>query len=245
MVNWQSIVVVLVALVSLGRMAVAVVGLFSRRAEATAVLRGATTAESALVGGAFPEEARAYDAWSYRVGARFAGRVRAVVYEETLVVAGPRVPRGLYRAWIWVQAIVLACVPPVLAAAVVYLDWRWLASAAGLLVLNWLISAGGAGLWPGLGELPAVENGHFTAVEFPLRFVRDVTIGKGWSAGGLAVVLLPYKPMVDKMAAARAVSFFGPDEHGHEVRYALHMTSNVDAQEFARVLRACAGTAAE
>ena len=238
MVDWQWIVIAVVALASLGRMAAAVVGLFSRRAEATAVVREATAAESALVGSIFPEGARAFDAWSYRVGARFAGRVRVVVYEETIAVAGPRVPRGLYRVWIWVQAIVLATIPPVLAAALVYLDWRWLVTAVGLFFLNWLISAGGAGLWPGLGELPSVETGHFTALEFPLRFVRDVSVGKGWSAGGLDVVLLPYRPMVDKMAARRAVSFFGPDETTHEVRFALHMTSEAAAQELVELTHA-------
>jgi len=69
MVDWQWIVIAVVALASLGRMAAAVVGLFSRRAEATAVVREATAAESALVGSIFPEGARAFDAWSYRVGA--------------------------------------------------------------------------------------------------------------------------------------------------------------------------------
>ena len=126
MVSWQWIVIALVALASLGRMAAAVVGLFSRRAEATAVVR----------------------------------------------------------------------------------------------------------------ELPSVEAGRFTALEFPLRFVRDVSVGKGWSAGGLDVVLLPYRPMVDKMAARRAVSFFGPDETTHEVRFALHMTSEAAAQELVELIHA-------
>ena len=69
-----------------------------------------------------------------------------------------------------------------------------------------------------------------------------MTIGKGWSNGGLAVVLPPYKPMVDKMADRRAVSFFAPDETKHEVRYALHMTSEVDAQELADLLRTASET---
>ena len=42
------------------------------------------------------------------MGARFAGRSRATVYEDRGIVAGPRVPRRLYQAWVWVQGILLA-----------------------------------------------------------------------------------------------------------------------------------------
>jgi hypothetical protein len=217
-------------------MTIGVFHLFSRRASQPAVSREASALESALVGAVVPDGARAFDAWSYRVGARFAGRVRVVVWDDRVSVAGPRVPRGLYMTWIVVQAFVLAVVAPALAAAVLLHDWRWAVVAIAAFAVSWAISMGGAGLWPGLGELAAIETGRFTAIEFPLAVVKEVSIGRGWSKGGLGIVLFPYKAAVDAMSGLRAVSFFGPDEHGAEVRFALHMTSDADAQELAGIL---------
>jgi hypothetical protein len=179
---WQQVVIAIVALVSIGWMSFTIVRLFSRRASEQAIVREATAIESALVGGTVPEGARVFDGWSYRVGARFAGRVRVAVYDDRVAVAGPRVPRGLYQVWIWVQGLLLALVLPAAVAAVVTLDWRWLVAAAAIFVASFAVSIGGAGLWPGLGELQASETGYFKALEFPRASVREVAIGKGWSS---------------------------------------------------------------
>ncbi|MGC8874351.1 MAG: hypothetical protein ACP5SI_07895 [Chloroflexia bacterium] len=236
---WEVVVTAGVALVSLGWMACALVRLFSRRAAARAVVRRATPFESGLVSGTMPKGVSAFDGWAYRVGARFAGRVRVVIYPDRVAVAGPRVARGLYEAWMWAQGLLLALVPPALAAAIVAWEWRWLLVGLATFVLSFGISIGGAGLWPGLGELEAIgAGGCFRALEFPRTSVREVTVGKGWAKGGLEVVLFPYKPAVDRMAAGRAVSFFAPDEYGREVRFAVHMYSDQDAQELsARLAR--------
>jgi len=99
------------------------------------------------------------------------------------------------------------------------------------------VSMGGAGLWPGLGELAASPvGGCFKALEFPRDAVSEVDIGKGWSKGGLNVGLWPYVAGIDSMAAGRAVSFFAPDEGGHEARFAVHMHSDEDALELAGLL---------
>ena len=234
---WQETVVSIVAVVSLGWMSCAIVRLFSRPASNKAMVREATVVESALVGGTVPEGARVFDGWSYRVGARFAGRVRVAVYSDRVAVAGPRVPRRLYQLWVWVQGLLLALVPPAMATAIVTLDWRWLLAAIAVFVVSFTISMGGAGLWPGLGELGASPvGGYFKALEFPRTSVRDVAIGKGWSKGGFEVVLLPYKAAIDKMAEARAVSFFAPDEYGREVRFAVHMHADEDARELSGML---------
>lgn len=234
---WQQIIVALATMISVGWMSRAIVRMFSRPATHRAVVRQATAIESGLVGGEVPEGSVVFDGWSYRVGARFAGRVRVAIYEDRVAVAGPRVPRGLYEAWIWTQGLLLALVLPALVAAVVTLDWRWLLVAVALFIVSFGVSAGGAGLWPGLGELEASEaGGYFKALEFPRTSVREVDIGKGWSKGGLEVVLFPYKGAVDKMAAGRAVSFFAPDEHGREVRFAIHMYSDEAAREMAAML---------
>jgi hypothetical protein len=124
-----------------------------------------------------------------------------------------------------------------LVAAAVLLDGRWVLAALLTFVGSWAVSMVGAGLWPGLGELGAVETGHFRALEFPLASVREVDVGRGWSKGGLDVVLFPYRAAIDAMAGRRAVSFFGPDERAREVRFALYMTSDEAALELADLLR--------
>jgi hypothetical protein len=233
---WQQITIATVAAASLGSMTAALVRLFSRRAADRATLRKSTAVESGFVSGTVPEGARVFDGWSYRVGARFAGRVRIAVYEDRVAVAGPRVPRRLYEAWMWVQGLLLALVPPALAGAAVALDWRWLVGGVGSFVSSFGISIGGAGLWPGLGEIITDEEGYFKALEFPRTSIREVDIGEGWAKGGLEVVLLPYKAGVDQMAKGKAVSFFAPDEFGREVRFAFDMNTEEYARELAALL---------
>lgn len=236
MSSWQWIIIVVVAVVCLGYMSFSITRLFSRPAPEKATLRRASAVESGLVGGEVPEGAKVFDTWSYRMGARFAGRMRVTVYPDRVAVAGPRVPRLLYEVWIWVQGLLLALVPSLVVAAVVNLDWRWLVTAIVTFIVSFGISFGGAGLWPGLGEL-FQEEGLFEALEFPRASIREVDIGKGWSKGGLEVVLLPYKAGVDRMAEGLAVSFFAPDEYGREVRHALHMYTAKEADVLAELLR--------
>jgi hypothetical protein len=100
-----------------------------------------------------------------------------------------------------------------------------------------LFSAAGAGLWPGLGEMDYIEAGRFHAVEFAAARVHDVKVGPGWADGGIDAVLLPVKGGIDAMSVGRAVSFFAPDEDGRDVRYAVHMTSEADADALSALLR--------
>lgn len=233
---WRLALLVVITVISVGWMSFAIVGLLSRRASHSALVRTGTALESALAGAMVPADTTIFDGWSYRVGARFAGRVRIALTRSNVVVAGPRVPAGLYASWIWVQGLALALVVPSLAAMVVALDWLWLLVAAACFLVSYAVSMGGAGLWPGLGELHSVETGLFNALEFPLESVTEVDIGKGWSKGGLGSVLFPYKAGIDGMAGRRAVSFFAPDERGREVRFAIHMFSNEDATALAALL---------
>ncbi len=238
MERWQQIVVGLTAVASVFWMSRAIIGLFSRRAPTIGTLREGTAFESALADASAAEDTEAFDGWAYRVGARFAGRVRIVICDGRVAIAGPRVPRRLYQVWIWFQGLMLASVAPCVVAAGVALDWRWLAAAVGLFVASWAIGMLGAGLWPGLGELHSVETGRFNALEFPLISVSRVAIGAGWSEGGLETVLFPFKKQIDAMAVGRAVSFFAPDEYRREVRFAIHMYSDDDARRLADMLSA-------
>jgi len=232
---WQWITSLVISIAAVGVMSAAIIRLFTRRATMRATLRRASPVESGLFAKTVPARAEVFDAWAYRMGARFAGRVRLTVYGDTVVVAGPRVLRLLYAIWVCVQGLLLALVIPLLAAAIFMLDWRWLVVAVITFVLSFVISMGGAGLWPGLGEL-FEEDGRYMAVEFPRQSIRDIDIGKGWSKGGFEVVLFPYKAGIDKLSEGLAVSFFAPDEHGHEVRFALSMYTTEKAQELAQVL---------
>jgi hypothetical protein len=232
---WQLAAVAIVAIVSLAWMSRAIVRLTFSPASGKGTVREATAIESALVGGVVPEGAQVFDGWAYRVGARFAGRVRIAVYSDRVAVAGPRVPRGLYQVWVWVQGLLLALVIPALVAAVVLLDWRWLVAAIGLFITSYGISFAGAGLWPGLGEI-LYDQGHPETLEFPRASISEVDIGKGWAKGGFDVVLFPYKAFIDRMSEGLAVSFFAPDEHGKQVRFAIDLYTNEYARELVEVL---------
>jgi len=235
---WQWIVVGVVAVACVGYMSVTIGRMFGRTAVGgPAILREASEFESANVGAEAPTGAQAYDAFSYRVPGRFAGRVRITLEGERVTIAGPRVSAPLYQLWVWIQGLLLALVPAALSIAAVRLDWRWLLAALGVFVAGQLVSALGAGVWPGLGEVEYIDRGRFSAVEFGLDQVHDVKVGQGWADGGIDVVLLPVKGGIDGLAANRAVSFFAPDDQGRDVRYALHMTSEADATELARLLR--------
>lgn len=236
---WQWVVVAAVAAVSLGGMSRAILRLWSARATSEfALCRRATELESALVGadGQSGPDTVAYDVFSYRVAARFAGKCRIVVNGDAVSVSGPRVPLRLYQAWIWAQGILLALVPVFVVWALVSLEWTFLMWGLGAALLSWTVSCLGAGIWPGLGEMEFVSHGSYLALEFPLSAVSDVSIGAGWSRGGMEIVLLPYKKAIDQMAAEGAVSFFAPDERGREVRYALHCPDPQDARALARRL---------
>lgn len=234
---WQYVVVGIVALACVGAMSWTVSGIFARRAASPATLREATAFESAAASAEAPAGALALDGFSYRVPARLAGRLRVVVLEGTVSLAGPRVASGPYQSWIWAQALVLALVPVALVTAAVKLDWRWLAVAVGVLAVQLAFSSLLAAAWPGIGELDWLSAGRFRAVEFPVAAVSDVKIGVGWADGGIDVVLLPVKAGIDAMSKDHAVSFFAPDEDGREVRYAVHFPRSEDATALAEALR--------
>jgi hypothetical protein len=237
MQTWQLAVIAVVAIGCVGAMSFAVGRMFTRMAAAPAVLRTATAFESARVGATVPSGAVAYDAFSYRVPGRLAGRARIVVANGTVSIAGPRVPPMLYQLWIWVQAILLALVPAAAVAALVRLDARWLWATVGLAVVWFAFSSLGAVSWPGLGELDWLAEGRFKAIEFPVTAVHDVKIGAGWADGGTDAVLLPIKGGIDAMSKDHAVSFTAPDENGLDVRYALHIPAAADASALAAALR--------
>jgi hypothetical protein len=234
--SWQLIVVLTVTVACVGYMAFTIARMLSRSTTGTATVRPSTSLEAGLVG-AVPEAGeKAYDAFSYRTTARYAGRVRVVLRGDVLTVSGPRAPRSLYVLWIWLQGITLALVPPALVLAAVKLDWRALLLALGIMVVSSLIMAIGAGVWPGMGETMWVAENRFDAVDIPLSSISNVTLGEKWARDGLRLVIAPYAPGIDQIAKGRAVCFNAPDGEGRDSSYGLHMLTDDDAQELYRVL---------
>jgi hypothetical protein len=68
--------------------------------------------------------------------------------------------------------------------------------------------------------------------------IRDIRVGKGWSPTGIGIVIAPFVPGLDDLAAGHAVSFEAPDPvTGRYVTYALHAYTTQEANELARQLR--------
>jgi hypothetical protein len=210
------------AVVCIGGMLIVLVRLFARRGTDSAVARAGEPVESSLYGASAPDGTEVFDGFSYRVSARFAGRSRVIVDGDRVTFTGPRGPHALYVLWIALQGVLMAAVPVAVVWAAVTLEWRGLVWAVALLVASTVVMAVGAGVWPGLGEVPGLTDGLMPTLEFERRQVRDVTIGSGWANGGLAIILFPYMRGIDALAEEHAVSWWGPDERGREVRYALH-----------------------
>lgn len=232
---WQWIVVGLVAALCFGGMIYSLLRLFPADSQNAGTVRVATPLETGLYSGRASSDQHVFDAWSYRVQARLAGRVRIVVDDDNLTVAGPRVPFGLYAFWMWLHGLILAAAPVVLVWGLVRLDWRGMVAGVLVALLSFAISAVGAGLWPGFGELVLAGEGHFNAVEVPLSSVEDVEL-RNWARDGMEIVLLPYKKPIDGLAG-NAVTFRAPDGEGHFVTYALQMFTPQDAQEFSALLK--------
>lgn len=232
----QVVAVVIAAGIAFAPMVAATARLQWRRADGRATARAGTPAESGLYAARAPEGARVFDGFAYRVGARFAGRSRVVVDGERVSFCGPRGPYGLYWFWIWLQGLLLAASVPLATLALVTLDPATALIAAAVFLGSLIVMAVGAGVWPGLGEVPGLETGLYPALEHSLADARGVTLGPGWSDGGLATVLILYRAGIDKLAAGHAVSWFGPDERGREVRYALHCYEESSAGELYAVL---------
>lgn len=236
--GWQLATVVAVAVASLGFMGFQIARLQFRSSDARAVARPGDAVESGLYGAEASEGAEVFDGFSYRVGARFAGRARVVVDGDRISFCAPRGPGGLYWLWIWLQGLAMAAVLPLLVWAAVALDWRMVLWALGTLVVSTVIMAIGAGVWPGLGETAGMGDGHYPTLEHRIADARDVTIGPGWANGGLSWVLLPYTKGIDALAVDHGVSWFGPDERGREVRYAMHCYEPAQAKRLYELLKA-------
>lgn len=234
--TWQLAVVIAIAVASLGFMSFQIARLQFRTASTRAVARPGDAVESGLYGAKASDGAEVFDGFSYRVGARFAGRARVVVDGDRISFCAPRGPSALYWLWIWLQGLTMAAVLPLLAWAAVSLDWRMLLWSVGMLVVSTVIMAIGAGVWPGLGETAGMGDGHYPTLEHRIAAADDVTFGPGWANGGLSWVLLPYYKGIDALAVDHAVSWFGPDENGRQVRYAMHCYDAAQARRLYELL---------
>ena len=184
------------------------------------------------------EQDTAFEAYSYRVSARFGGRVRIAAADDTATITGPRLSLTAYRLWIGVQAVLLILVFLALLAALIFWDWRGLLAAFLLLLVHLAASGFGAGcLWEFANLTAFIEGTRGETVAFPLGTVKRIKIGSGWARKGMWLLILPYVAGINSLAEGFCVSFEAPDgETGREVVYALHMHSREDAQALAALL---------
>jgi hypothetical protein len=184
------------------------------------------------------EQVSSFEAYSYRVSARFGSRVRLSVADGSVTITGPRLGLVVYRAWIAVQAVLLALACVALLLALILWDWRVLVAALLLLLLHLAVSGFGAGcLWE-LANLTAfLEGTTGKAATFPLDTVNRVRIGRGWARKGMWLLILPYVAGINSLAEGFCVSFEAPDgDTGREVVYALHMQTSEEARALAGLL---------
>jgi hypothetical protein len=183
-------------------------------------------------------EENSFEAYSYRTNSRFGSRVKISVDDETVTLIGPRIGTFIYSMWIKVQIVLLWLIIPVLIAAVVYRDWKFLVLTCMLAIIHWFVGGAGAGcLWE-MANLNAFAVGVFgKTISFPLKDVKDVKIGRGWARKGMWLVIPHFIPGVNKWAEGYCVSFEAPDgEKGKEVVYALHMRTEEDARSLKKLL---------
>lgn len=180
-----------------------------------------------------------FEAFAYRVQARFGSIVSIKVDGKQVTVTGPRIQPGLYDLWLGIQAVLLVLSILSLVAALILWNWIYLLIGIGLFGFHGIVGGVGAGcLWE-LERLIEFGEGHkpYTTT-FAISDIRNVTIGAGWARGSLRWIIAPYIPGIDQMAKGMAVSFEAPDGilPGNTV-YALHMASKSDANELAGLLR--------
>jgi hypothetical protein len=178
-----------------------------------------------------------FEVFGYRTSSRFASHLKVSVDSRTVWVTGPRVGVTIYRLWIALQAVLLVLTVPMLIAAVVLWDWRYLVTALVLVFFYWVISAVGAvALWE-YQTFMAFDRGGYQTTSFPLSAVKRVKIGRGWARNGLWLILLPFIVSLNKASEGRVVSFEAPDDDtGKDAVYAFYMRIEDDPQDLARLL---------
>lgn len=183
-------------------------------------------------------QATAFEAYSYRVSARFGSRVQVEIADADVTIAGPRLSRLVYRLWISGQAVLLTSASLAVLLAIILWDWRGLLAALLLLLLHLAAGGFGAGcLWEAANLTAFSQDSRGETVTFPLDAVKRVQVGNGWARRGLWLLLLPYFVGINSLAEGLCVSFEAPDgETGREVVYALHMQTREQAQALAHLL---------
>ena len=178
-----------------------------------------------------------FEVFGFRTNSRFASRLNVSVNDQMVSVTGPRVGATVYRIWITLQAVFLALALPILIAAIVLWDWRYLVAALGSLLVYWVISAVGAvALWEYENFVSFDRAGHQNN-SFPTSSVKRVTIGRGWARNGLSLILLPFIAGLNKSSEGRVVSFEAPDgQTAKDSVYAFYMRKEDDPRTLARLL---------
>lgn len=183
------------------------------------------------------EQIVTFEAYSYRVSARFGSRCRVTVGEGMVSVTGPRLGLGVYRLWVAAQAVLLVLMVLALASALIFWNGWMLLGALVLLLCHLAVSGFGAGcLWEMQNLIAFLEGSSGETVEFPAGEVQDVRVGAGWARRGMGLLILPYVAGINSLAKGHAVSFIAPDGTPDGGVYALHLRTPEEAQALASLL---------
>jgi hypothetical protein len=201
---------------------------------------GEPTAEGSVTGivpGA--DDAGAVTAYHYRVTGRYGFYVKMHAADGTVSISGPRLAPGAYAFFIGGMVLLMLLSGVTLLAAALWLDWRLLVAAVGVVVAYWLFAiVCAAGLYSLPDSAALKAPGTLDKVSFPTSSVRDVRVGPGWDRQGIGFVIWPFVKGVDAMAGSCSVSFQAPDPTtGRYVTYAVCTHTAEEATDLARRLR--------
>jgi hypothetical protein len=180
-----------------------------------------------------------FEAYSYRVQARFGSRVQIHIEDGTFMITGSRISAGVYSFWLAVQKILLPIIVLLFIFSLILWNINYLFAGVVLLIFHGCFGGFGAGcLWELQSLIDFGNNSKGTMLSLPLTDIREIRIGKGWARYGMNLAIAPYIPGINAMAEGLAVSFEAPDpETGKTIVFGLHMRSKEQAAELASALQ--------
>jgi hypothetical protein len=178
-------------------------------------------------------------AYSYRVQARFGSVLNIQVDDNRVSISGPRISPGIYRFWLYSQAVLVIASFLSILGSVVFGNWIW--AVVGVVLFIAYFSLGGLGaasFWELEKLIRFSEGKEGSTVTFGFSEMEDVKLGAGWARGSVAWVIFPFVPGIDQMAKDVAVSFLAPDGElpGKSV-FALHFRNTEEAKKFLALVK--------
>jgi hypothetical protein len=178
-------------------------------------------------------------AYSYRVQARFGSVLNIQVDDNQVSITGPRISPGIYRFWLYSQAVLMIASFLSILGSVIFWNWLWAVIGVVLFIAYFLLGGLGAASFWELEKLIRFSEGKDgSTVTFGFSEMEDVKLGAGWARGSVAWIIFPFVPGIDQMAKDDVVSFLAPDGElpGKSV-FALHFRNSDEAKKFLALIK--------